>query len=311
MNQIDMNKIETNISLHTSLGLISLLIWSASVVLSRATSEELGKYTAGATIYLIGGVLACLLTARKPQGLKKMVSLPKKYLLICGCLFVMYIVLFYVAIGLASTSKATVVVGLINYFWPTFIIVFSIPILGRKSNWLIFPGVIFSMIGVYLAATSDQNIGLVDIFSSGNKDYLPYSLAFLAAISWGLYTNFSQKFGGKGDDALPIFLLACGIVLLILRLFAVEHSVWSVKSILLVIFTILFPVVLAYSFWDIGIRKGNAILISALSYFTPIFSTIMTGVFLGVTIDGKIWLGCALVTIGAILCKFAFTKQKP
>lgn len=300
---------ESKYTLNTTLGLISLLIWSASVVLSRATSEELGKFTAGATIYLIGGVLACLLAARKPQGIRKMISLPKKYLLVCGFLFVMYIVLFYVAIGLASSSKATVVVGLINYFWPTFIIVFSIPILGRKSNWLIFPGVIFSMIGVYLAATSDQKISLVEIFSSDNKDFLPYSLAFLAAISWGLYTNFSQKFGGQGEDALPLFLLVCGIVLLVLRLFAVEHSVWSLKSIALTIFTILFPVILAYSFWDIGIRKGNAILISAASYFTPVLSTIMTGVFLGVTIENKIWLGCALVTIGAILCKFAFTKQ--
>lgn len=292
----------------TSLGLLSIIIWSASVVLSRLTSTELGKFTSGATIYLIGGALACLIVALRPHGFRKMFLLPKKYLFICGPLFIIYIILFYVAIGLASTSQATIVVGLINYFWPTFIIVFSIPILGRKANWMLAPGVTVAMLGVFLAATSGQSINFSNLFN--NADIIPFMLAFIAAISWGLYTNFCQKYGGKEGDALPLFLLACGIILFLLRLTVVEQSNWTNKAFFLTIFTILFPVILAYSFWDQAIRKGNALLVSALSYFTPVLSTILTSFFLGVSVENKTWLGCIFVTIGAILCKLAFPKNE-
>lgn len=295
-------------SICTSLGFLSIIIWSASVILSRFISTELGKFTSGSMIYLVGGILACLLSLRQPHGFRKMFGLPKKYLFICGPLFVLYIVLFYIAVGIASTSQATIVVGLINYFWPTFVIVFSIPILGRKANWLLVPGVTTAMIGVYLSATSGHAIDFKEFFN--NSDIVPFALAFIAAVSWGLYTNFCQKYGGKEGDALPLFLLACGMVLFLLRLTVVEHSQWSVKALGLSAFFIVFPITLAYTFWDLAIRKGNALLVSTASYFTPVLSTIITAFFLGVAIDNKTWLSCALVTIGAILCKLAFSKKE-
>jgi drug/metabolite transporter (DMT)-like permease len=300
----------TKTSFYTSLGLVSVLCWSATVILSRAVTTALGKYTAGATIYLIAGVVACLIVVFRPKGFQRLFSLPIKYYVICGSLFTSYTVLLYVAIGMATSNHATVIVGLINYLWPSFIFIFSIPILGGKANWMLLPGVLFASIGVYLAAMAENSVIAIDLFSWQQTNLIPYFAALGAAISWGLYSNYCQILIDKENgDAIPIFILITGLALFIMRLFVTEKSEWSPTVFWLVMVNVAFPVIIAYSFWDLSIRKGNANIVVAASYFTPVFSTILTCVFLGVPISNMIWAGCICVTIGAVLCKISFDKK--
>lgn len=296
-------------SLYTSLGFISILCWSATVILSRSVTSALGTYTAGAIIYLIGGLIACIVLLFMPNGIQKLFSLPLKYFVVCGLLFTSYTVLLYIAIGMASSNHSTVVVGLINYLWPAFIFIFSIPILGRKANWILLPGILFASLGVYIGAMAESSMGFLDVFSSQESNIIPYLAALGAAISWGLYSNYCQILIDKEKgDAIPVFILMTGLALLILRLFVTEESKWSTAVSLLVLANVAFPVILAYSFWDLAIRKGNTVMVVAASYFTPILSTILTCLFLGVAINKFIWLASICVTVGAILCKKSFDK---
>jgi drug/metabolite transporter (DMT)-like permease len=295
---------------YTSLGLLSLIIWSTSVVVSRSVSASLGMYTAGSMIYLLGGLTACLITFLQPNGFRGMFLLSKKYLIICGLLFIFYIVFLFLAISIATSSQSTIVVGLINYFWPSFIFLFSIPILGRSANWMLLPGMLLASAGVCLAAIGENYSSFSDLLNFNNKDLLAYCLAFKAAICWGLYTNFCQKWNKQNESAVPLFFLFSGIILLLLRLTVHEESNWNGTTICLIIFNVLFPVVIAYRFWDFAIYKGNVVLVSAASYFTPVLSTIMTSYFLAVSVKNSTWIGCALVALGAVLCKFAFNEKK-
>lgn len=70
----------TKTSFYTSLGFVSVLCWSATVVLSRTVTTALGKYTAGAVIYLIGGVVACIIVAFLPKGFPRLFYLLSKIL---------------------------------------------------------------------------------------------------------------------------------------------------------------------------------------------------------------------------------------
>lgn len=299
-------------SFYTSLGFVSVICWSATVILSRTVTTALGKYTAGATIYLVGGIIACTMVAFLPKGFRRMFVLPLKYYAICGSLFVSYTVLLYIAIGTATTSHATVIVGLINYLWPAFIFIFSIPILGRKANWLLLPGILLASFGVYLGAMAETPLNIMDFFSLQQSNLIPYLAALGAAICWGLYSNYCQLLlDNENGDAVPLFILMTGLALLVLRLFVVENSNWSTTVSLLVLVNVAFPVILAYSFWDLALRKGNTLVVVAASYFAPIVSTILTCMFLGVAFNKYIWIACISVTIGAVMCKISFDKKTP
>jgi len=62
---------------------------------------------------------------------------------------------------------------------------------------------------------------------------------------------------------------------------------------------------LGYFFWDIGMRKGDFVVISTASYFTPLASTIVSCLYLDVVAGVKLWIGCALLITGAYLSKIS------
>jgi drug/metabolite transporter (DMT)-like permease len=72
----------------------------------------------------------------------------------------------------------------------------------------------------------------------------------------------------------------------------------------------LFPGLLAYLFWDMGVRKGDITLLAAISYLTPLLSTLVSALVLGVAPSAGFWLGLGLVIAGAVVCKRAITEEK-
>ena len=231
-----------------------------------------------------------------------MLKLPRIYVFGCGTLFVIYITALYLAVGLASSRIQVLTVGLINYLWPGLSLVFSVPLLGRKARAALPVGILIALAGIWLANTSGTGLSLQAL--ALDRDALaPYSLALVAAVSWGLYSNLSRRWAGESEaGAVPLFLLASGALLALLRLFAPETSHWSGQAVIEVIYMALFPGMLAYVLWDIAVRKGEFILITSLSYLTPLLSTIVSTLILKVSPGPTLWLGAGLVIAGAWIC---------
>jgi drug/metabolite transporter (DMT)-like permease len=99
-------------------------------------------------------------------------------------------------------------------------------------------------------------------------------------------------------------MLATGIVLGISRAFVAEPTQWNTKAAMEVLWLALASN-LAYLFWDRAMRNGDIVLVAACSYFTPLLSTTVSSLYLGVTPGARLWIGCALVIAGAIICKLA------
>ena len=64
-----------------------------------------------------------------------------------------------------------------------------------------------------------------------------------------------------------------------------------------------FPSLLAYTFWDAAVRRGDHTLVASLSYLTPVLSTAFSCVYLGVTAHWTLWVACGLVVGGAAVCR--------
>lgn len=287
------------------MGILSIVVWSSVIAFSRSLTEQLGTFTSGAIVYLAGGVLALAIMLWRYKGLAWVREMPPRYLWLCGGLFVAYEISLYLAIGTAANRQQVLEVGLINYLWIGFTFAFAVPILRKQARWTLIVGIAVALAGVAIAMLP-QDYSLAELRGNLLQHDAPYALALGCAVSWGLYSNLSRKYAAHTTaSAVPLFFLATGLSLLIIRLFVSEYSRFSASSLLELLYVIVFPTALGYIFWDIAMRKGNLILIASLSYGIPLASTIISSVVLQATITPNLWLACLLVIAGAAVCRFS------
>ena len=285
---------------YTLLGVLAILFWSSTIGFSRQLAEQLGALTAGCIIHTTAGLLGILILVMRGYRthLLPVLHLPRRYLLGCGALMVAYLILLYLSLGLAQNHSQVIVVGLINYLWPTLTLLFSLPILGHKANAWLPVGSLLALVGIGIAVFGGQEIAWADLRGA----WLPYLLVFAAAVCWSLYTNLAKRWLGEGDaNGVALFLLAGGLGLGLMRLFSPETSTWSPTTFAILAYMILCPAFLAYTFWDLGTRKGKMIFLAALSYFTPLLSTITSVLVLQAPTSPGLWLAAGLIIAGAAL----------
>jgi len=289
-------------------GLFALLLWSTTVATARSLSEALGPITAAILATGTGGVVSLL--AARAQGLRAsaMLHLPRKYLLGCGALFALYMACIYAAIGWAPNRSSALLVGLINYLWPALTVVLSIPILKNRSSWWILPGCLAALGGAAAAILGDKGFSLLELRQTGRQLVAPLALAAVAAVAWALYSNLARRWGRATLGAVPLFLLASAAVLLPARIASNEQSVWTLRSVLELLFIATGPMATAYVLWERGMRRGNHLLLALVSYFMPIASIALAAAYLRVRPGANLLAGCVLVAAGAVICKMSIRE---
>ena len=298
--------------LPTILGILAVLFWSTSVAVVRDIIESLGPLTAGATLYLIGGALCCVPLIVQPERLRRVLRLPRAYLFGCGGLVVFYTLCLFLALGLAADHAQVVEVALINYLWPALTLLLAVPILGHRARIGLVPGVLIALAGIGLVSAAQSPVlswpgFLADLRSNA----APYLVAFAAAVTWALYSDLSRRWAGDSDcGAMNLFLLASGLALLVARCFFHEQPRWSPGIAVKMALYVVFSIGLAYPFWDIAMRRGRMVFVASFSYLLPLFSTVVISLYLHVPLTPALWLGCALVIAGAVICKFSVVERK-
>ena len=289
----------------TLLGLLAILFFSSGIACSRSLSVQVGIVAANATAMLFAGVLGYALEALRSRRIMLFKFSPR-YLVVCGSLFVISQVAFYLAIGLCVTHEQAIVAGLINYLWCGLAVVASIPILSKKSRWPLIPGCITAFGGVVLATFGTNGWS--------GRQYggvlIPYALAATGAIAWSLYCNFCRKWQDEADkSAVPLSLICAGLVLAGFQSVLKEQWRWNASVIPELAFMIVVPILLAYICWDVGMKKGNHSLILICSYFIPILSMVVSSIYLHVLPTMSVWIGAMLVLTGAVICKYSLIDE--
>jgi len=290
-------------------GLAALVIWSTTVAVARSMFESLGALTGGALCLGIGGLVGLILAWLRGSSPKAMLGLPRKYLFGCGALFAAYMVCLFAAIGLAPNRSMTLVVGLVNYLWPALTVALSVQILRRRAHWMVVVGCLVAVSGTACAVLGDSGFNWAEMRGTGLGIVLPLGLAGVAAVTWALYSNLVKRWGRPGAGAVPLFLLASSAVLGLLRLGAVETTVWTTRAALELGIIAVAQSAFAYALWDRGMRCGNHLLLSVASYFTPIASTAVAAAYLGVTPGPGLLIGCILVAGGALISRFSLAEE--
>jgi len=285
---------------NTLAGFAAILLWSTTIAFARSLSEQVGSMTTAAAVYLIGG-LFCLLRLRwRGNAIKTIRKLPLRYLFGCGALFVFYMLVLYLAVGMAKSRQQVLEVGLMNYLWPVLTIVFSLFLLNKKAGPLFFPGALIAIVGITFVIGQEISISWTSFAGNFVGNPLAYSFGILAAIFWALYSNLTRRWAERSGGAVELFIPATGILLLAFRLLIPEPGSWTVRAGLEAVFLGIITVV-AYILWDRAMRKGDVVLVATFSYLTPLFSTIVSCLYLGISAGITLWIGCILIIAGSIL----------
>ena len=284
---------------NTILGLSAILLWSVTVALARTISEGVGPTMAGAAVYLTAAVFLAGDLSLKEGSFKRLLGLPRRYVIGCGALFVFYTLALFLALGLAASRRQTIEVGLLNYLWPMLTILFSLIILGQKARVGLIPGTLLALVGVFLVVTQGTTVSW-DSFS-GNvwSNPVAYGLAAFAAIAWALYSNLTCRWGPPNSrGAVLLFTLVTGLSFVLLRLLRPEASAWSIR-VVAEIAVLALATAVAYVFWDIAMREGDVALVASCSYLTPFLSTVVSCLYLRVLPGASLWFGCLLIIAGS------------
>ena len=262
------------------LGIITIICWGSLATLGNLLIHLPPFYVLGVT-FLLGSLPAMV----KPKEMFP--SLKILFLGVSG-FFGYHFFLFY-SFRFAPALEA----NLINYLWPVFMVLLT-PLFFREAKLRfhhIFGGGLAFLGSVVLVLGKGGELRIVNL-----KGYL---LALGAALSWPLYSLGKKKLPPTSVWAIGSFCLISGVLsflthfLLEPRVVLQFHDAW--KLFLLGVG----PFGLAFYTWDLSLRWGDARLIGALSYLTPIISTLGLIFFAGQELTGTILGAIALIIGGA------------
>ena len=127
------------------------------------------------------------------------------------------------------------------------------------------------------------------------------------ALTWGLYTNLTKRLiGDKEADGVGVYLIAAGLILGALAAFKTEPRQISPLILAQVGYSAMVVSCGANVLWNLGIKRGNTLMIVLISNFLPVISTAMTSLIFGVPITLPLIIGSLMVAAGTIWSKNCF-----
>jgi drug/metabolite transporter (DMT)-like permease len=195
--------------------------------------------------------------------------------------------------------------NLINYLWPVFMVMFS-PLFDKNATlkWYHYAGAVLAMSGSLVLVTGASPE------SQSGEEYKGYILAFLAAVTWPVYSLGRKKLPAATVWSIGGLCLSAGVLCLFTHaLIEPPVSVFT-ADILKLIFLGLGPFGLAFYFWDSATRSGDSRVLGALAYLTPVISTMGLVFFAGKDFTLKSFIAMVLITGGAGLGLLDFRSPK-
>lgn len=288
----------------TLIGLIAIILWSTIVGLIRSVSDYLGATGGAAMIYTLASVFLLL-----SVGWVRLREFPSRYLLWGSILFVCYELCLALSIGYAHNSQQAIEVGMVNYLWPTFTIVAAILFNGQKTNWLIAPGLLLSMMGIGWILGGEQGLSLHSIWLNVQDNPLSYGLAGAGALIWASYSTLTARIAQGKNGITLFFMLTAGVLWIKYLGQGAQEMVFTIPALVYLLLAAI-AMGFGYAAWNVGILHGNVTILAGASYFIPVLSAALSTLLLQAPLTLTFWQGSAMVCCGALLCWLATRARK-
>ena len=291
----------------TMIGLMAILLWSLMTGLVRVVADAFGATLGSALIYTCGAVL--LLVFRRPAPLRKY---PRTYLIVGGLLFVFYESSISLSIGLASSAASSVEVSLVNYLWPTMMVLLAAAFVpsGEKRSAR-NEGIGREPAAPSDAQAQDDSVQCGTNCSAGKPPrhsrgravlrVLPGAVIATAGVILAVYAVFTPALS-KGFDGTSVFFPFVAVALWIIHFASGQGWPSAAPSVWGYLAVVAAAAVIAggYACWGYGILHGSMSTLAMASYATPVLSTAASAVLLGLSLTLPFWCGALLVAAGSI-----------
>jgi drug/metabolite transporter (DMT)-like permease len=251
-------------------------------------------FAQGATVGIVWQLL------RGDNPLRHLRQPPIAWAIGVGGLFGYHLV-YFIALRLAPAVE----VNLINYLWPLLIVVFSALLPGERLRAWHVAGALAGLAGTVLLVTRGGGVAVA-------ADHVPgYVLALGSAVLWASYSILRRRYGEAPTEAVAGFCLVTAILAAVCHLL-LETTVWPDGAIAwaAVLALGLGPVGAAFFVWDVGVRHGDIRALGALSYATPLLSTMLL-IGLGLAPGHwTVWIACALIAGGSLLASRDLLRRR-
>lgn len=281
----------------TVIGFSAILMWSLLALLTVA-SGKVPPFQLLATTFAIGGAIGAAWVARAGAW-AALRQRPAVWALgVCGLFG--YHALYFLALRLAPPAEA----GLLNYFWPLLIVLFSGLLPGEHLRLHSIVGALSGLAGTVLLFMGKGLAPALDYVAG-------YSAAFCAAFVWAGYSVLSRRFAGVPTAAVAGFCLAtAGLATLCHLVF--ETTVWPSNSgqWLAVLALGVGPVGIAFYAWDVGVKRGDIRLLGVASYAAPVLSTMFLVLAGYAAPSATLGLAALLIAGGGLLAAKEMLRNK-
>ncbi|PHQ25092.1 EamA family transporter [Marinobacter guineae] len=275
------------------------LFWAGNAVVARGTVEHIPPLSMSFWRWIIA--LAILLPFGLP-GVWRHRQIIRQYFGSMLALATFSVAAFNSLLYFAATTTTATNIALINATIPIFVALLAWVLLGDRTRPI-------QALGIALAIT-----GIATVVARGDISVLtglqaqPGDLIMVAAVfSWGLFSVLLRR------QAVPLpaltflttqILLGTLVILPFyltdLFFFAGGFDLSRDTALPLLYFAI-FPGILAYGFWNHGVHKIGPARAAIFMYLTPVFASVLAGVFLGESLGVFHIIGGLLILAGLLL----------
>lgn len=294
----------------TLIGLIPVVIWGAAMPFARLFQTDIGLFPYMAVAFGLSGLLGFFTQRARRERFPPLCVLRVPALYARGIFFVLHEGLATAAAGLVTRERLPLVI-LLNYFWPTAVILCSIAFSGVRITrlWAFCAGTLIVLASLLFETVGDSLFMLSR--EASNLDLLGCALAFVGAVSWGLYSAISRRSGDAsgGGSVVPFFQLGLSVIALICAWYGSNEHALSVSSESLV--GVFLPIVgysvllsLSYAAWDYSMRRGNVVYVSLFADFIPWLSLLVAVPISGITLTSRTVVSAMSLVVGAMLTRY-------
>jgi drug/metabolite transporter (DMT)-like permease len=175
-------------------------------------------------------------------------------------------------------------------------------ILGDKMRPLQVAGIGIALVGMVIVVSRGSLESLTDMaFQPGDL------IMVVAVFCWGLFSVLLRR---QSVPLTPVTFLTVQValgVLVILPFYLTDLLLFSGgfeltrELVPTFLYVAIFPGILAYAFWNNGVRKLGPPKAAVFMYLTPVYGALLAGFFLGESLSLFHLVGGALILVGLIM----------
>jgi len=274
------------------------LFWSGNFIISRAIQDYIPPFSLSFYRWALAFLFLIPFSARSFLQQRGSLLACWRIIIILGILGITCFSTF-VYIALQSTSVTNTV--LINATNPIFIVIFSRVGFGERASALQIGGIGLSLCGLIWIISQGKPASLLTLhFARGDL----WMLA--AAVCWALYTVLLRLYPGRTDSTGFLTAIFVAGLIFLMPLYGWEllsqgPSRLNTASVSGSLYLGVFPSIVAYIFWNKGVRTVGANRAGVFVYLIPVFSIVLAFILFDERLQPYHPPGIFLIAVGIFL----------